>query len=383
MIISCQNCFARFTLPDGQMPVGGRKVRCSSCSNVWFATAEEDEAAPTTEENENATPIEEPITSIEEDEATTSFEAEIEAEAEADVIPSSEGTADKLAAIRAAMVEDAELIDGDTSADQDKVSITEEDEIPETDLGDDGSDEDVAIEGGVTDPEEIEERFADDADDIDDDDSDLFPADDFDDDEEFDEDDVIARRRRKQREEAEYKASSRKAQMAAVGWVFLFLFIAAIAGLFFMVPERVVSWWPAANKIYDMAGVNSKPEPKRAAVTETPKVRITPYASTMIADGDGYKLTLSGKIVNEGLRSITIPAVTFKLTNAEEKEISMGSFCLPSRILRKGQSVEFEHIINPASVETAKADFEIKWEKDKNGKTIDTCATKVSNAQNR
>lgn len=370
MIISCQNCFARFKLPDGQMPVGGRKVRCSSCSNVWFATAEEDEAAPTIEENE-------PVTPLEEDETTTSFEDKIEAEAEAEDAPPSEGTADKLAAIRAAMVEDVAHLDEETSADQDKVNITEEDEIPETDQDADDSGEDVGIEGGVTDSEEIDERFADDFDDADD--SDLFPVDDFDDDEEFDEDDVIARRRRKQREEAEYRASSRKSQMAAVGWVFLFLFFAAIAGLFFMVPEKVVSWWPAANGIYDIVGVNSKPKPVHAPVVEIPKVRITPYASSMIADGDGYKLTLSGKIVNEGLRSITIPAITFKLTNAEEKEISMGSFCLPNRILRKGQSVEFEHIINPASVETAKADFEIKWEKDKKGKTIDTCASRVSN----
>ena len=382
MIISCQNCFARFTLPDGQMPVGGRKVRCSSCSNVWFATAEEDEAAPTIESNEPVTPIEEPATSFEM-EIEAEAEAEAEIEADPDVTPPSEGTADKLAAIRAAMVDDVELIDGDTSADQDKVNITEEDAIPETDDVAADPDEDVGIEGGVTDPDEIDERFADDADDISDDDSDLFPADDFDDDEDFDEDDVIARRRRRQREEAEYKASSRKAQIAAVGWVFLFLFFATIAGLFFMVPERVVAWWPAANKIYDIAGVNSEPKPVHAAVSVPPKVRITPYASSMIADGDGYKLTLSGKIVNEGLRSITIPAITFKLTNAAGSEISMGSFCLPSRILRKGQSVEFEHIINPASVETAKADFEIKWEKDKSGKTIDTCASKVSNANSR
>lgn len=374
MIISCQNCFARFNLPDGQMPVGGRKVRCSSCSNVWFATAEEGETAP-------AIVAEEPVKPIEEDEIATSFEEEDEAER---ALPS-EGTADKLAAIRAAMVEDAALLDEDPFAVQDKVNITEEDAIPAADQGADEPEEGVVVDGGVADTEEIDERFADDdADDDADDgnDSALFPVDDFDEDEDFDEDDVIARRRRKQREEAEYKASSRKAQMAAVGWVFLLLFFAAIASLFFMVPEKVVSWWPAASGIYDAVGVNSEPEPKHASVVETPKVRITPYASSMVADGDNYKLTLSGKIVNEGLRSVTIPAITFKLSNAEDNEISMGSFCLPSRILRKGQSVEFEHIISPASVETAKADFEIKWEKDKNGKTIDICASKASNVQN-
>lgn len=368
MIISCQNCFARFTLPDGEMPLSGRKVRCSSCSNVWFATADEDEAVV---ENEQF-----------EDEA---------------VRPSAtEETADKLDAIRAAMVEDAAHIDDadydSDPIDEEKLNIEEAtddfdenavepvDAIPDADL-----DEDNVIESGVTDSNEIDDRFADDdleevdlpSDDNFDADDDEFPLDDTADDD-FDDDDVLARRRRRQREEAEYRTSSKKAQMAAIGWVFLFMFLAAIVGLFFMIPEKIVSWWPAAGGIYDAVGVTSKPKPVHADVVESPKVRITPYASTMIADGDSYKLTLSGKIVNEGLRSITIPAITFKLINAQDNEISKGSFCLPNRILRKSQSVEFEHIINPASVETAKANFEIKWEKDKKGKMIDSCASKVS-----
>ena len=360
------------------MPLGGRKVRCSSCSNVWFATADQDEAVAADKEFEDET-VKGPVT---------------------------EETADKLDAIRAAMVEDAAHIDDDDYdedlADEEKLNIEEEadafdindvepaDAVPDVDIDEDiipaaELDEDIAIEGGVTDSKEIDERFADD--DLEDDDfpsddnfdegDDEFPLDDITDDD-FDDDDVLARRRRRQREEAEYRASSKKAQMAAIGWVFLFMFFAAIAGLFFMVPEKIVSWWPAAEGIYDTVGVTSKPKPVHAAVVEIPKVRITPYASTMIADGDSYKLTLSGKIVNEGLRSITIPAITFKLINAQGNEISKGSFCLPNRILRKSQSVEFEHIINPASVETAKADFEIKWEKDKKGVMIDSCASKVS-----
>ena len=290
-----------------------------------------------------------------------------------------------LAAIRQAMVEDAAHMNDDDYADdledQAKVTIEEETENLESDalsvLGSEEDDDtDIAIEGGVSDLEEIEERFADDPSKDDLDYSEDFPADDFDD-EDFD-DDIVTRRRRRQREEAEFRASSRKAQMVAVGWVFLFLFFSTIVGLFFMIPERIVAWWPAANGIYEIVGVSHEPEPKHVDVVEVPNVRITPYASSMVADGNNYKLTLSGKIVNEGKRSITIPSITFKLSDAEDVEISRGSFCLPNRILRKSQSVEFEHIINPASISTAKADFEIKWEKDETGKTIDSCTTPVS-----
>lgn len=370
MIISCQNCFARYTLPDGSVPLGGRKVRCSSCSNVWLATPDDDEAQDTLEE----------------------FEPEVESESV------SQATTDKLAAIRAAMVEDASHIDdndyGEEPSGEEKLNIEEEtDELDPDNFGASGDvdeDVDMVMEGGVSDPQEIDERFADDPshDDLDEDisdDDDLvldehFPADDFDDDEGFD-DDVITRRRRKQREEAEYREASRRSQMAAIGWVFLFLLFATIAGLFFMVPGKIVSWWPAASGIYDLVGVSSEPEAVHADVVETPKVRITPYASSMIADGEIYKLTLSGKVVNEGLRSITIPEITFRLINAEGGEISKGYFCLPNRILRKSQSVEFEHIISPASVDTAKADFEIKWEKDIKGMTIDKCASQASGAE--
>lgn len=371
MIISCQNCFARYTLPDGSLPLGGRKVRCSSCSNVWLATPEDNEAQDTLEE--------------------------LESEAESESI--SQATADKLSAIRAAMVEDASHIDDNdykaAPLSEDKLNIEEEtDELDPDNFGaSDNGDEDVdmVMEGGVSDPVEIDERFADDPshddlghddlghDDLDDDDLVLdehFAADDFDD-EDFD-DDVITRRRRKQREEAEYRATSRRSQMAAIGWVFLFLLFATIIGLFFMIPGKIVSWWPAAGGIYDLVGVSSEPEVAHADVVETPKVRITPYASSMIADGEIYKLTLSGKVVNEGLRSITIPEITYRLINAEGGEISKGYFCLPNRILRKSQSVEFEHIISPASVDTAKADFEIKWEKDIKGMTIDKCASQAS-----
>ena len=336
------------------MPVDGRKVRCSSCSNVWSASPQDDETpAPV----ESAAPS-----------------------------PADADTTDKLAAIREAMNEGAESLGGDDevapapeeSSDETEDKLDIEEEMPDFDpreLGFEDNDDDEAdstLEGGVSDPVDVDERFADDfeADDL----GEGLPADDFDDDEDFD-DDLVTRRRRHQREEAEYRAASRRSQMAAVGWVFLILFLGSVVGLFFMVPERIVAWWPAAGEVYDVIGVSKEAPIRLPDVQEDPNVEIRPYNPIMIADGDGYKLTLVGNIINNGKRSVTIPLITYVLSNSDDVAISNGSFCLPNRILRKSQSVEFEHSISPAPVEVAKAAFEIKWQKDAAGKTKDACAS--------
>ncbi len=38
MIISCQNCRAAFVVAPEQIGVGGRRVKCSKCKNIWYAT---------------------------------------------------------------------------------------------------------------------------------------------------------------------------------------------------------------------------------------------------------------------------------------------------------------------------------------------------------
>ena len=35
MIITCTECKKRFEVPDNAIPVEGRVVQCSSCSNEW------------------------------------------------------------------------------------------------------------------------------------------------------------------------------------------------------------------------------------------------------------------------------------------------------------------------------------------------------------
>jgi predicted Zn finger-like uncharacterized protein len=45
MRLVCPNCDARYEVPDGAIPEGGREVQCSSCGHAWFQLRPEVEAA--------------------------------------------------------------------------------------------------------------------------------------------------------------------------------------------------------------------------------------------------------------------------------------------------------------------------------------------------
>jgi len=53
MIIQCPECSSQFVVPDNAIPEKGRKVRCTSCRFVWFATPE---AEITPEDDESVSP---------------------------------------------------------------------------------------------------------------------------------------------------------------------------------------------------------------------------------------------------------------------------------------------------------------------------------------
>lgn len=363
MIISCPNCFARYTLPQGALPDEGRKVRCSSCSNTWHATPDEVEV-----------PVIEPVSEPVSDPVMEPVEE----------VVVSDDTADKLAAIRSAMEEEAAEDSGGDEAgdvlDEEKLDIEEEADSSDLDPDnfgfDDEEDVDPAMEGGTSDPDEIDDRFADDPD-LDDDDDDLefgesAPAEGFDEDEDFD--DVVTRRRRKQREEAEERTSARRSQAVTIGWVFLVLFVGTVFALFVAVPDKVVKWWPATQGLYDTVGMSSEPGEVHADVTAPIKVEIKIYPTEYITVDDKYTLPLKGKFVNMGTRTVSIPRVSYLLTDNADEEVAKGSFCLPNRMIMKNNSLEFEHIVENPPVNVAKVIIDLKRETNAQGQVVDSCA---------
>jgi len=49
MILTCPACQTRYQVDAAKFPPQGRSVRCARCSNVWHATAEEDDFEPRSE----------------------------------------------------------------------------------------------------------------------------------------------------------------------------------------------------------------------------------------------------------------------------------------------------------------------------------------------
>ncbi len=140
-------------------------------------------------------------------------------------------------------------------------------------------------------------------------------------------------------------------------------------GIIFIAPEKVVNKWPQAMVLYEKVGIFVYPEnfhPK-------PNIEIRPDATTMVAEGSIYKLTLSGHITNRGQHTVVLPQVFGTLLNASGEEIYKWVFCLPNRTLVRGQSVDYKNELMAAPDTTATAVVEIKWERDADGEVIDSC----------
>lgn len=175
-------------------------------------------------------------------------------------------------------------------------------------------------------------------------------------------------RRRKIHDNA---APEKKPRISIGSAIFTIVFLGSVGafGFVFMMPEKVVNRWPEAVSLYAKVGIFVYPDDFKPR----PNVEIKPYASSMVAEGNVYKLTVSGHIINRGQHNVILPQIIGTLLNASQNEIYTWSFCLPNRTLVRGQGVDYEYEIMAAPAATATAVVEIKWEKDADGNVIDTC----------
>ena len=174
-------------------------------------------------------------------------------------------------------------------------------------------------------------------------------------------------RRRKLRDNA--TSVKRKIPFLTIILTLIFLTVIGCFSFVFVAPEKVIKIWPEAIELYEKAGIFVYPENN----APPPDVEIMPYASNMVAEGDIYKLTVSGRIVNRGMHKVTIPRIIGTLKDTSDRTIYTWSFCLSLRQLVRGQGVDYEYVIRGAPDATASAVVAIKWEKDADGIVIDTC----------
>jgi predicted Zn finger-like uncharacterized protein len=172
MIVTCPNCQTRYNLPDGKVPPGGVKVKCSKCAHVFKA-----EAPP-------ATPEEEVESLLEEETPSSDTSAGDDFDETFDEVAS--GTGDEAPAGDEAPEEDeagpepapdeddlGDLFDGEEG-----VEVAAGDVPAEDEAADEGADEDVDALFG-DDGDDLFEETEDDQDDTDDDgdEGDLFADD--------------------------------------------------------------------------------------------------------------------------------------------------------------------------------------------------------------
>lgn len=175
-------------------------------------------------------------------------------------------------------------------------------------------------------------------------------------------------RRRKIRENATPE-KSRKLPLVSILVSILFLACVGAFSFIFVMPQKVVNQWPEAAAFYEKVGIFIYPE----SFKPKPDIEIRPYASSMVVEGDVYKLAVSGNIINRGQHSVVIPQIVGTLLNASGTQIYTWMFCLPNRVLVRGQSVDYKYELFAAPDSTATAVVEIKWQRDADGEVIDTC----------
>ena len=178
-----------------------------------------------------------------------------------------------------------------------------------------------------------------------------------------------ARQRRRKIHDNATPVKSPKLPLVTILVSILFLACVGSFSFVFMMPQKVVTQWPDTAALYEKVGIFVYPENYKPR----PNVDIRPYASSMVAEGDVYKLTVSGHIINRGQHSVVIPQIVGTLLNASGTQIYTWMFCLPNRVLVRGQGVDYKYELFAAPDSTATAVVEIKWQKDADGEVIDTC----------
>jgi len=250
MILTCPECEAQYSLPDDAIPAKGRSVRCANCAHVWMAfpepAEEEEQGEPTSASTERT----EQLAAIK---AAMEAEEQFEEKLDSDKDIVSEWADDEGGPDSPDEVEEEEIIEPvepEESAVATRESVIKRVVIPVPEPETEFTDEIVDTEETIVTDVEIESETMDAVE------SELAPE------------PVVAPVNEEEgarreptlsvepmaHEEIIAEAEPVKNAGPAVGWIVLFVFLAALLGVFFFAQDRVQALWPAASVLYDMLG---------------------------------------------------------------------------------------------------------------------------------
>lgn len=278
MIFSCPNCEKKYILSGSALGPQGRTVRCANCYHEWFQEPEQQAY------QEPEPEIDEQVEEYYEEEAPAEVEA-FEEEPEE-------------------LQDDFEELDERIGAFLEEDEGTGEEAIPEEDEEED-DEEEQALEDLI---KEISEKSQQDEEPEEENDSvevsdelaipqGVKPI--------HDEEEAQPKKKRKPaREKIEEPIAARFMGMMAAVLVFACLFIFGI-----LAKPQIVSAWPPAAAIYNLAGIPVQMEGEGLVIE----------ALSAELSKDGRKLHLKGSVVNLTDRTITIPSMHASFKMAENK----------------------------------------------------------------
>jgi len=145
--------------------------------------------------------------------------------------------------------------------------------------------------------------------------------------------------RRARRERTELAAHTEKRGRAgAVMWTLLVIVVVGVLGAGFALRDTVIQMWPAAERIYEMVGLEREP---LGAGFEIRNVESKTF------ERDGRKvLAISGEIANISKDVREVPRLQGQLFDEKQKELQRWTFTVPETKLLPGEHVSFSTELN-------------------------------------
>lgn len=124
-------------------------------------------------------------------------------------------------------------------------------------------------------------------------------------------------------------------------WFLFLVVIGAAIAVAYSERARIVAVWPPAARLYDMVGLAVVP------VGDGLQIRVT---GTRRADEGGQsEVTITGEIVNQSDRELSVPRLRAVLRDSAERELAAWSFAAAGARLLPGEATTFSTAVKDPS----------------------------------